>query len=419
MKKTFALIFLIAGSLHAQTNIGLDDLISKARDFNPQQEQMGLIDEITALQIKNLKGAYLPQSSLNGQATWQSEVTSLPIRIPGVDIELPAQDQYKVTLDIQQNLYDGGLTASQKSMALANQKVEKAKVEVDLYKSEEQVTALYFGVLFANRQKGNAELILTEINANLERVKAAIENGVAIKSNLLALEAKKIELEQSLIEIDKKKEAALEGIYLLTGAQLSKETVFESPATFQINSYENDRPELSLLSAQQQSIMASESLVKSKNKPKVALFGTGGYGRPGLNFLARDFSPYFMGGLQLKVPLSHLYNGVQQSEIQQLKVNRLRIEKQKESFDIASNVQLASLKKEIERLESLIESDNKLIAIREEITEVSSAQLENGIITATDYLEELNKQDLAKRNLILHEVQLMQANRNIKIILGQ
>lgn len=419
MKKALALVFLMAGSLHAQTNLGLEELIEKARDFNPQQGQKGLIDEITALQIKNLKVAYLPQSSLNGQATWQSEVTSLPITIPGIDIELPAEDQYKVTLDVQQNIYDGGVTASQKSMALANQKVELAKVDVDLYKSEEQVTALYFGVLFANRQKENAELILAEVNANLKRVKASVDNGVAIKSNLLALEAKKIELEQSLVEIEKKKEAALEGLFLLTGIELKSDVMLESPANYQLNSYQNDRPELNLLSAQQQSILASESLMKAKNKPKVALFGTGGYGRPGLNFLARDFSPYFIGGLQLKVPLSHLYTGSQQNDIQQLEVNRLRLEKQKESFDIASNVQLASARKEIERLESLIESDSKLIAIREEITKVSGAQLENGIITATDYLEELNKQDLAKRNLILHEVQLMQANRNIKIILGQ
>ncbi len=419
MKKILSLTLVLVASLSFGQGVSLDELIARAKDHHPQNQQLALIEELTDLQVKQLAGAYLPQSSLGGQATWQSEVTSIDISLPGVSILPPPKDQYKLTLDVQQNLWDGGLTSAQKAMAKSNGEVEKARLNTDIYKIEEQLTQLYFGVLFADKQKANVQVLLAEINKKMNTLQAAVDNGVAVKSDLLAIKAKKIELQQQLAEIEKKKEAALEGIYLLTGQKVSPIEEFEAPVNPMVEFANNTRPELSFLSAQQKALSASEKLIKAKNLPKLVLFGTGGYGRPGLNFLARDFSPYFIGGLQLKIPLSYLYNGGQTNDLQQVKVNALRLEKQKQSFLLASNVQLATQQKELERLEGLIESDDQLIAIREQIRMVADAQLENGIVTATDYLEKLDQEDLAKKSKIIHEVQLLQTQRNIKLLLGQ
>jgi outer membrane protein TolC len=413
----FCLIGLCGLSLSgvAQSSISLDDLINQAKENNPQSSQLALIDELSDLKMKKISGANLPQSSLGGQATWQSDVTSIDISLPGIDIQPPPKDQYKITLDVQQNIWDGGLSAGQKSMEMASREVESRKVLTDLYKVEEQVSGLYFAALFADRQRANAALILKELDSKITQVKAAVENGVAIKSDLLNLEARKIELAQYLSEIENKKNA----LSILSGRQIREDQNLEIPEFTKASNTENQRPELWLLTAQQNAILASKKIIKAKNAPKLGLFATGGYGRPGLNFLAKDFSPYMIGGLSLKIPLSHLYNGGQTNDLQQIKVNQLKMEIQKRSFLMASEVKYTHQKSEIERLESLITSDSKLIAIREQIRNTADAQLANGVIIANEYLTELNKEDLAKQALILHEVQLLQAKQILKLILGQ
>jgi outer membrane protein TolC len=419
-KYIFLLIGFIGGTMaQAQQSISLESLIEKAKTNNPQSLQLDLINELSGLKIKQLSGANLPQSSIGGQATWQSDVTSIDISLPGVNIQPPPKDQYKVTLDVQQNIWDGGLTSSQKAMELANRELEIKKVETDLYKIDEQVSDVFFGILFADKQLANAQLILKELESKMSQVKSAIDNGLAIKSNLLNLEAKKIELNQSILEIKKKKVSALEVLSILTGEALSQIQTLESPEFLEISDFTNNRPELELLTAQQNVILSSEKLVRAKNAPKLGLFATGGYGRPGLNFLAKDFSTYMIGGASLKIPLSHFYNGGQTNDIEQIKVNQLKIETQKRAFLMASEVKFSNQKSEIARLESLIESDVQLINLREQIRETADAQLVNGVITSTEYLTELNNEDLAKQAQILHEVQLLKAKQNMKLILGQ
>jgi outer membrane protein TolC len=421
MKKYVFLLIGLFGATwaQAQQSISLAELIEKAKRNNPQSLQLGLIGELSSLKIKQLSGANLPQSSLGGQATWQSDVTSIDISLPGVNILPPPKDQYKVTLDVQQNIWDGGLTSSQKGMELANRELETKRVETDLYKIDEQISDVFFGVLFANRQKSNALLILKELESKMDQVKAAIANGVAIKSNLLNLEAKKIELSQTILEIDKKKSSAFDVLSILTGEDVSQYETLEFPEFIVANEMKNNRPELDLLTAQQNFIQSSEKLIRAKNAPKLGAFATGGYGRPGLNFLARDFSPYMIGGLSLKIPLSHLYNGGQTNDLQQIKVNQLKLETQKNSFLMATEVKFTSQKSEIDRLLGLIETDKQLINIREQIRETADAQLVNGVITSTEYLTELNNEDMAKQALILHEVSVLKAKQNLKLIMGQ
>jgi hypothetical protein len=45
---------------------------------------------------------------LNAQATYQSDVTSLPISLPNVTVNPPNKDQYRATVDVNQLIYNGG-----------------------------------------------------------------------------------------------------------------------------------------------------------------------------------------------------------------------------------------------------------------------------------------------------------------------
>ena len=273
---------------YTQSTLTLDECYRQAETHSPQAGQTRLIQEATELQLKLLNRNFMPQSRLNGQATWQSDVTSVPIKLPNFEITPPPKDQYKLTLDVTQSIWDGGAVQKQKAVAVANQLADQQKVTVDLYQLREQVSGLYFGALFAERQLKNFDILDKELRVKLAKTKASVQNGIAIRSNILALEARILEVEQMVLETQKRRTGSLEALSLLTGANIDANTSLQLPMIV-TNSLEMNRPELKWFDAQKQTLSVSEKLVKAKNLPKLSAFATGGYGRPGLNFLSNEF----------------------------------------------------------------------------------------------------------------------------------
>ena len=419
--RKFSLMVLFFSAVNfgfSQSKITLEQCLDLSESHHPNAANLPLIRKTADLQVRLLNSNYLPQSSLGGQASWQSEVTSLPISLPNVSISPPPKDQYRATLDVVQNIWDGGVLSKQKEVAVANAKAEEQKLVTDLYQIKEQVSGLYFGILFAEKQIENAQILRKDLESKSEKMRAAISNGTAIKSNLLAIDAKLLEVNQLLNDAQKRKKSSMEALELLTGKTLVETTVFELPSFVSTASQDISRPELLLLDSQKSVLDINQEMVKAKNLPKISAFATGGYGKPGLNFLANSFGTYFIGGVNFKVPLSFFYSGSQSNEIQQIKISQQKIDTQKESFILATKIKLSNQNLEIERLESMVSTDAKILEIRKQIKETAEAQLDNGIITASDFLSELTNEDIAKQNSILHEVQLLQAKFNLKIISG-
>lgn len=208
-KIIYVIVFLLSAYFcEAQQTLSLGECLELSEKNAPQANNLPLIQQTADLQVKILNSNFLPQTSIGGQATWQSEVTSIGISLPNVNIQPPPKDQYKATLDVVQNIWDGGVTNKQVSVAKLNAKVEEQKVVTELFQVKEQVSALYFGILFAEKQIANAQILQKELLSKLEKVKVSVANGVAIKSNQLAIEAKTIEIEQNINEAQKRKKTA-------------------------------------------------------------------------------------------------------------------------------------------------------------------------------------------------------------------
>lgn len=417
--KHFFIICLLSFSFGLNAQSTLQSCMALAEKNNPQAQLLPLVNEAEAVQLNALNKNLLPQAAIGGQASWQSAVTSLPISLPNISVPTIPKDQYKATLDLTQILWDGGTLKSQKLLTKANAAADTRNIENNIYQTKEQVSTLYFGVLLAEKQLANMAITKNDLENQLKKINANVENGTAVKSNAMALEARLIELKQQQREVRSRKLSALKGLSILTGSEFPENIILEEPILDLAEETSINRPELKFFDAQKELAEANKSLIKSKYSPKVNLFATGGYGRPALNFLSPDFSTYFIGGLSLRIPLSQFYLKSKQSDFRQIDINKEKIDKQKDIFLQQTQLKLASQREDLAKLQDQILEDKRLIEIRDYMKRTAENRLENGIITVSDYISEVDNETMAKQNLSLHQVQLLQVIQNIKIISGK
>ncbi len=419
--KRLLLLLLIAFSLFAGAQplqkLSLSTAWELAQKNYPAVKQKDLVRQTAGISVENLQKGFLPQFSISGQATYQSDVTSVPISIPGFSIEAPNKDQYKLVADVNQLIYDGGLTREQKTLQQLNAKVEDQKVEVELYKVKERINQLFLSILYLDEQLKQVELVKKDIETGIIKVEAQVQNGVAFKSNLNMLKAELLKTGQRTVEISTSRKGLVAALSLFVGQELNEQVQLEQPGSLLVADHNIDRPELKLYSEQENLISQQDKLIQAKNQPKASLFAQAGYGRPGLNMLKNEFAFYSIGGLRFNWSLGGLYT--KKKEKEQVQVNKKIVEVQKETFLLNTNAQLKQQQAEIDKLQQLISSDEEIIALRKTVTEAAKAQLENGVITANEFLKEVNAEDMARQSLITHRVQLLQSQINYQTILGK
>jgi outer membrane protein TolC len=408
--------FIIHSS--AQQSLSLQKAYDLSLKNYPAVKQKDLIKQTAAISIDNLQKGFLPQFGVSGQATYQSAVTKVPVSLPGFSIEAPAKDQYKLVADVSQLIYDGGSTKDQKTLQQLNASVEDQKVEVELYKLKERINQIYLSILYLDEQLKQVELVKADIQTGINRVDAQVQNGISFKSNLNMLKAELLKTEQRVIEVKASRKGLVDALALFTGEAFNENIQLEKPAFPEAGlATEIVRPELKLYSEQEKLIGQQHKLIGAKNLPKASLFAQGGYGRPGLNLLKNSFDLYYIGGVRFNWSLGGLYT--KKNEKEQVEVNKKIVEVQKETFLLNTNTQLKQQQAEIDKLKQLIASDKEIIALRKTVTDAAKAQLENGVITANDFLNQVNAEDQSRQSLITHEVQLLQAQINYQTISGK
>ena len=401
----------------------LDDCYRFAQDNFPMVRQRGLIRDANALNINSLKNNYLPQIEFTAQATYQSDVTAFPISLPNVTVTPLSKDQYKAALDIKQIIWDGGAIKMQERVLNSTTEVENQKVEVEIAKLKERINQLYFNVLQIDENEKLIALLKSDLAGRIKKMEGAVANGIALKMNLQTLQAEDLKTDQRIIELKSARSASVQMLALLTNKAFDDKTFFEKP-TPQYNDpnvlgLQINRPELTLFDLQKKQIDETVKVSALKSFPRIFAFATVGYGRPGLNFLKNSFEPYGIGGLMMKWNLANFYSKTFKNDLEIMKNNTQLIDIQKDIFLLNTNVVAKQQSTELSKFEKLLEKDRQILALREKIKQTASVQLENGVMTANDYLIELNAENQARQNLVLHELQLLNAHINLKTTLGK
>ena len=423
MSKTVCIMVLIVLSarlMPAQTkSITLQECQERARENYPLVKQKELLVKTREFTIANVNSAWLPQISVNGQATYQSDVTQVLIDVPGVEVPTLSKDQYKIYAELSQNIYDGGLTSKQAAIQEAGNVVEDQKLEVELYKIRERVNQLYFGILLIDKQIDQAALLKKDLQSSLTKTEGAIRYGTALRSNANQIRAEILKNDQRVIELKATRRSYLDILGYFINDQLPEGTVLQEPVslTIDVAQIQITRPELSLFNRQHELLTAQYGATRSRSVPRFGLFVQGGYGRPALNLLNNDFDFYYVGGVRLNWNLAGFYNNHRDKQL--LDANTQLLDAQRETFLFNTNIALKQNTHEIDKLEDLITIDNEIIDLRTSIKNTAQAQHENGVITTNDLIRELNAEDQAKQNLSLHQVQLMMAKYNYQTTSGK
>lgn len=404
------LVFIVTTNVMAQ-DLTLDECYDKAWQNYPLIKQKGLLSSTKEFTIANARSGYLPQLTIAGQATYQSDVTKVPIEVPGFTIKTLPKDQYKIYAEVNQSLYDGGTIKRQNAIAEINAQVEDQKIEVELYKIKERINQIFFGVLLLDEQLLQVDLIKKDLTSSIQKVESSIRNGTAFKTNADILQAEMLKTDQRTIELKAGKAAYLSMLGIFIGQELNENTKLARPADVQAaEDPAIARPEMALYNYQSQLFTAQQQLNNTKVLPRFGLFVQGGYGRPALNLLKPDFETYYIGGLRLSWSLSGLYNTKRDKE--QLNVNLQGVDVQRQTFLFNTKLTLKQQHSDISKLNDLIGVDQQIIELRTKIKTTAKAQLDNGVITANDYLRELNAEDQARQNLSLHQIQLLMTEYN-------
>jgi outer membrane protein TolC len=389
-----------------------------ARENAPRLEDLDIIRQMGEAKLDQAGNSWYPSLDLNGRISYQSDVVTVALSDPGIPAEFPEvpHDQYGLNLDISQNLYDGGMAKGKKLYEQAQLAADLQQVEVDLYGLKARVNQNYFAVLILQENMRNLDIHLENLEARKEAVQTAVTHGVLLETELHVLEVERLKVKTSMMELESGKKARMKTLKILCGDGFDEQAILEDPQFERFGDPGPARPEHKLFDLKQASMEAGKDLLGKRRLPVIYAFGQTGYGKPGYNMLSEDWDHYYMVGAGLKWKIWD-WNSTSR-EKQLIGYRQQILQNQRASFDREIESLLAQEEARIEQYRQSMEMDRQVLELQKEISEQAAAQLENGTMTASDCITELNKESLARITLATHRVMLMQAKANYLTIQG-
>lgn len=425
MKRIFLLLFtmLSAFVVHAQS---LDECRRLAREHYPEIRQYDLISKTEQYNISNAARAWIPQIILSGQATYQSATPTYPevlnnmIASYGMDMSGIRKDQYKVAIDVSQNIWDGGMSKANRKIAETEAMEQRSRLDVSLYDLQSRVDNIYFGILLLEESRAQTETMINVLESNLNRMRVFYNNGVAMQSDVDAIEAELLSAKQTLGQIKASRDSYRRMLEIFIGQPLSSEKL-ERPETREVLSRNSARPELSLLDAQSNKISAQRKAITASLMPQFSAFAQGYYGYPGMDMFKSMVTPEWtlngIVGVRMMWNIGAFYT--KKNNFNKLDIAEQQIAIQRDVFLLNTQMQTTQDDGEIARMRSALEDDNRIVELRRSVRMAAESKLNNGVIDATDLLRKIADETTANLNRSTHEIELLQAIYRLKTTLNQ
>lgn len=414
MRKKLLLLSVLAVLFPAVRAQSLEECRQAAEHNYPIIRQYDLIARTTELTVRNIQKAWLPQISVTAQGSYQNKVTAWPENLQGMFAQMGIQlqglsrDQYKVGIDVRQTLFDGGAIGSRREIARGEGAVQAAQTEVDLYKIGQRVHEMYFGLLLLDEQlRLNAD-VNALLRSNEAQLAAMLKSGTASAGDFENVKAERLSAEQQQTELLSQRQTLQRLLSLFCGIPVDS---IRRPPVPNLPSGENKRPELRLFDRRLQLTDAQEKALDAQLLPQLGLFAQGYYGNPGLNLfedmMKRRWSWNGIAGLRLTWNLSALYT--HRNEKSKLRVQRELIENARQQFLFNNRLDETQQNENVRRFRAIAQRDGEIIALRTAVRKAAESKLAHGIIDVNGLLREINKENAAKTQQAIHEIDMLKA----------
>ena len=404
--------------VHGQT---LEECQQAAEKNYPLIRQYDLIEKTTDLTVANIQKGWLPQISASAQATFQSDVMSWPDQMKtmmnqmGIDVQGLRKDQYKIGVDVNQTIYDGGVIKNQKEVVRQQGNVQSAQHDVTMYAIRQRVNEMYFGLLLLNDQIQLNQDLQNLLVANEKKLAAMLKRGTASESDHNNVKAERLNIAQQMTTLISNKRMLNMMLNAFCGMEI-KEVIKPSLSVTIPDGNYNDRPELKLIEAQQKLIDAQEKTLDSYLSPKLSVFASGYYGYPGYNMfedmLRHKWSLNGMIGAKLSWNIGALYT--RKNDKEKLRMQRESNLVQRETFLFNNQLEQIQQHEKIEQYRQLMNEDAEIINLRTSVRKAAESKLSHGIIDVNDLIKEINNENAAKKQLSIHEIEMLKEIYNLK-----
>ena len=410
--RKFLSLLLSAVAFTGVSGQTLEECQQAAERNYPLIQQMDLIRQTTELNVQNIEKGWLPQVSASAQATLQSDVTAFPEQIQtvyqqmGIDMKGLRKDQYRVGIDVQQTIYDGGAIRNQKEVARERGNVELAQNEVNMYNVRHRVNEMYFSLLLLDDQIRLNRDLQELLEANEKKLSTMLKGGTAAESDFLNVKAERMNVVQQLTNLETQRQAVARMLSVFCGIEVKEPS---KPSATAVQLAGNQRPELRLVDAQLRLVEAQEKALNSALLPRLGVFAQGFYGYPGLNMfedmMHRQWSLNGIVGARLQWNIGALYT--RKNDKAKLNLLRQSAENSREVFLFNNNLEQIQQSESISRYQKLMEADEEIIRLRSQVRKAAESKLRHGIIDVNDLLREINAENAARVQQSIHEIEML------------
>lgn len=422
MKYLFSLLFMLPMLAVGQT---LEECQLAAEANYPLIRHYGLIEKTMELTVSNIRKRWLPQVSATAQATLQSDVTAFPdemvelYRKMDISMEGMKKEQYRVGIDVQQTVYDGGDIKRRQEVARRQGELQSAQNRVNIYNVRKRVNEMYFSLLLVDEQIKLNKDLQHVLEGNEKKLASMLKGGTAAESDYQNVRAERLTVLQQLTSLKSQRTALVRMLSTFCGIDMREAVKPAIPE--QTEPFVNNRPELLAIDAQLRLADSQEKALDAALMPRLGVFAQGYYGYPGYNLfddmMSRKFSWNGMIGARISWNIGALYT--RKNDKAKIQMQRENAEVSRERFVFDNRLEQIQQSENISRYRKLMEEDDEIIALRSSVRKAAESKLSHGIIDVNDLLKEINNENRARVQQTMHEIEMLKEIYDLKFTTNQ
>ena len=425
MKNITIVLLALFSCFSVSAQVTIEECVAKAEANYPLISRYRLLEATRDIDLDEINNSWLPRIGVYGQLTGQNVVPAFPKSLAGVLDQMGqsmkglGKIQYKIGVDVSQNIWDGGVSGARRELTRTQEEVSRSALDVEMYAVRQRVESVFFALLLTEEQIEQSEVTHRLLQKNLEQLSSKVRNGVAMQSDADMVEAQALTVSQGIAEAKSAADGYRKVLEIFTGESLQGKTLSRPSAEVPLDD-ESQRPELRLFENRLRANSVAHRLSETSLMPKVGMFAQAYYGYPGFDYfksmMNRNLSFNILAGIKVSWNIDSFYS--RKNNSRRASVNALDINADKDLFLFNTSIQSASQREAVNGLREVMKDDARIIELRASVRRAAESQLANGIIDATALLAKISDENIAQLNARLHEIQLIKEIYNLKYTLN-